>query len=330
MHLRKLGSSPIAVNPVALGAWAIGGGPWWGESDDDESIRAIHAALDAGCNLIDTAPVYGFGRSEEVVGRALAGRREQVVLATKCGLWWDDATGVVHFTQLGHTVRRSLAPRTIVREVEDSLRRLRTDHLDLLQTHWQAVEPCKTPIAETMACLLELKRQGKVRAIGASNATVAELEAYRQAGPLDVCQMRYSLLDRRAEADLLPYCEQHGIATLAYSPLEQGLLTGTIGADREFPASAFRNRLPWFRPANRRRVLALLDGWRDLTAQYQCTLAQLVIAWTIRQPGVTCALCGARRPAVAMENAGAGGIPLAAEDTARIRRDAEALGAPQD
>ena len=329
MQQRTLGSSNITVAPVGLGAWAIGGGPWWGDNDDVESIHAIHAALDVGVNLIDTAPVYGFGHSEEIVGRAIAGRRDQVVLATKCGLWWDDATGVVHFTQSGHTVRRSLAPRTIVQEVENSLRRLRTDHLDLLQTHWQAVEPVKTPIAETMACLMDLKRQGKIRAIGASNATPADLDEYRRAGTLDVCQLRYSLLDRRLEAELLPYCLRHGIGTLVYSPLEMGLLTGKVGLDQEFPAESIRHHVPWFKPANRRRVLDLLAGWSDLTARYRCSLAQLVIAWTVQQAGVTCALCGARRPADAVENAGALRVQLAAADLARIRQAAEALGAPQ-
>ena len=260
MQHRELGSSGIQASVVAFGAWAIGGGPWWGPTDDAESIRAIHAALDAGINLIDTAPVYGFGRSEEVIGRALQGRRDRAVLATKCGLWWDDDTGVVHFEQLGHKVRRSLDPRTIRAEVEASLKRLRTDRLDVLQTHWQSVEPFKTPIADTMACLLELKQQGKIRAIGASNISPSEMDEYRRCGALDVCQPRYSLLDRRIEADVLPYCHKNQVSTLVYSPLEQGLLTGKIGLDKHFTPDEFRNRIAWFQPANRARVLAMLAG----------------------------------------------------------------------
>ena len=328
MQQRDLGSSGIQASVVAFGAWAIGGGPWWGPTDDGESIRAIHAALDAGINLIDTAPVYGFGRSEEVVGKALKGRRDRAIIATKCGLWWDDDTGVIHFEQLGYTVRRTLDPRTIRREVETSLKRLGTDRLDVLQTHWQAPEKFKTPIADTMACLMELKQQGKIRAIGASNVTTAEMDEYRRGGPLAVCQPRYSLLDRRSEADVLPYCHQHNIATLVYSPLEQGLLTGKIGMEKKFTVEEFRNRIAWFKPANRQRVLAMLGGWQDLTAKYRCTLGQLVIAWTVAQPGVTCALCGARKAADAIENAGAGALQLDAADLARIRRDATALGAP--
>ena len=329
MQQRELGSSGIQASVVAFGAWAIGGGPWWGPTDDAESIRAIHAALDAGITLIDTAPVYGFGRSEEVLGRALEGRRDRAVLATKCGLWWDDDTGVIHFEQLGHKVRRTLDPRTIRLEVEASLKRLRTDRLDVLQTHWQAVEPFKTPIADTMACLLELKQQGKIRAIGASNITPQEMTEYRRCGALDVCQPRYSLLDRRIEADGLPYCHQNKISTLVYSPLEQGLLTGKIGLEKTFTADEFRNRIAWFQPANRSRVLAMLAGWQDLTDKYRCTLSQLVIAWTVAQPGVTCALCGARKAADAIENAGAGDLKLDPADLARIRHAAAALGAPQ-
>lgn len=159
MQIRKLGNSELKVSAVGLGTWAIGGGPWWGETDDRESIRAIQAAVDAGVTLIDTAPAYGFGHSEEIVGRALCGRRDKVVLATKCGLWWNDETGVFHFEQGGYVVRRSLEPRTLRIEVEASLRRLGTDHIDLMQTHAQAVEPLKTPIADTMACLMDLRHQ---------------------------------------------------------------------------------------------------------------------------------------------------------------------------
>jgi methylglyoxal reductase len=328
MQYRPLGPSGIDASVVAFGAWAIGGGPWWGPTDDAEAIRAIHAALDAGVTLIDTAPVYGFGHSEEVVGRAIAGRRNEVVIATKCGLWWGDETGTPFFEQLGRTVRRSLDPRTIRIEVEASLRRLGTDSIDVLQTHKQAVEPFRTPIADTMACLEKLKDEGKIRAIGASTATPAQLAEYRAAGTLSVCQPRYSLLDRRIEADVLPYCAAHGIATLVYSPLEQGLLTGRIGIDYVPPPGSFRHTLPWLKPGNRRRVLDLLASWRDLTAEYGCSLAQLVIAATVQQPGVTHALCGARTVAQALDNAGAGDLVLAAGDLARIRRDVEALGDP--
>ena len=329
MRSKPLGESGIQASVVAFGAWAIGGGPWWGPTEDEESVRAIHAALDAGITLIDTAPVYGFGRSEEVVGKALRGRRENAVIATKCGLWWHDETGVPFFEQSGRVVRRSLEPRTIRREVEDSLRRLDTDVIDVLQTHWQAVPPLATPIEDTMACLLALKDEGKIRAIGASNATTEQIERYRAGGPLDVCQPRYSMLDRRSEADVLPYCALHGIATLVYSPLEQGLLTGRIGMEFMPGRDEFRNVLPWFRPANRKRVLDLLASWQGLVDAHGCTTAQLVIAWTLAQPGVTHALCGARKVSQVLENAGAADLELSADELARMRRDVETLGQPQ-
>ncbi|HPA16716.1 MAG TPA: aldo/keto reductase [Verrucomicrobiae bacterium] len=328
MEMRRLGSSGIGVTAVGLGTWAIGGGPWWGTTNDEQSIRAIHASLDAGINLIDTAPAYGFGHSERIVGRAIRDRRDRVVLATKCGLWWKDGTGSVFFEQSGKTVRRSLDPRTIRIEVEESLRRLGTDRIDLMQTHWQATPDAPTPIADTMACLTQLRAEGKIRAIGVSNATPAQMDEYRAAGDLAACQPRYSMLDRKIEADVLPYCRDQGIAALVYSPLEQGLLTGKIGMDRQFSPEAARNMIPWFRPGNRHRVLDMLARWDDLCEKHACSLAQLVIAWTVAQPGVTCALCGARKPEDAEENAGAGAVHLGPEDAARMRADVEALGEP--
>jgi methylglyoxal reductase len=329
MKKRSIGQSGIEASAVAFGAWAIGGGPWWGATDDELSIRAIHTALDEGIDFIDTAPVYGFGRSEEVVGRALKGKRDKAIIATKCGLWWADDRGVEHFSLDGNTVNRCLRPETIRIELEASLRRLDTDYVDLYQTHWQSVEPDHTPIAETMACLLDLKKEGKIRAIGVSNATPEEIEEYCAVGALDSIQPRYSMLDRKVEKDLLPTCEKHNLAILAYSPLEQGLLTGKIGMDQVFEETAFRNMLAWYKPANRKRVLDLLAGWNDLTTSYACTLAQRVIAWTIAQPGITYALCGARKPENVADNAGACSLELTPGDIARIRSDVETLGDPE-
>ncbi len=323
MKYRKLGSSDLNVSVVALGTWSIGGGPWWGDSDDTESIRAIQASIDAGVNLIDTAPVYGFGHSEEIVGLAIKGRRDKVVLATKCGLWWDDETGTLHFEQNGRTVRRCLEPRTIRIEVDASLRRLGTDHIDLLQTHAQALEPFKTPIADTMSCLMDLRQEGKILAIGVSNCSTSQMDEYRAAGALVSNQPRFSILDRTIERALLPYCRQHNVAVLAYSPLEQGLLTGKIGMDTTFAPESFRNKIQWYSPDKRRLVLDMLDGWKNLTHKYECTLSQLVIAWTISQPGLTVALCGARKVSDAVENARAGSIELEPEDIALMRDNAE-------
>ena len=329
MKTRKIGTTDIEASVVALGAWAIGGGPWWGDSDDEQSIKAIHAALALGVNMIDTAPVYGFGKSEEVVGKAIKGRRDKVILATKCGLWWNDSTGKVFFDMDGRTIRRTLGAKTILQEVELSLKRLGTDYIDLYQTHWQSLDPEHETIAETMECLLKLKEQGKIRAIGASNVTVDQIQEYQAAGVLDAIQPRYSMLDRKIEAGVLPYCAKRKISTLVYSPLEQGLLTGKVGMDYVVEDGTARAGIPWFKPENRQKVLTMLGGWKDLTEQYDCTMSQLVIAWTVEQKGVSYALCGARKPEHSTENAGAGKIEIAPEDLQRMRKDVEALGKPQ-
>ena len=328
MKTRKLGTTDIDASVVALGTWAIGGGTWWGESDDEQSIRAIHAAIEAGITLIDTAPVYGWGRSEEVVGKAIHDRRDKIVLATKCGLWWHDDTGETFFEMEGHTVKRTLGRDTIRQEIEFSLKRLRTDYIDLYQTHWPSLDPEHEPIAETMASLLELKKEGKIRAIGASNVDIPMIKEYQAAGVLDTIQPRYSMLDRAIEQELLPYCIEQGIGSLAYSPLEQGLLTGKITKDQTFKEGEFRNSLIWFKPENRSKVIDMLDGWKDLTEKYTCTLAQLVIAWTVEQPGITFALCGARKPEHSIQNAAAGDLDLDQQDIQRMRNDVEALGEP--
>jgi aryl-alcohol dehydrogenase-like predicted oxidoreductase len=326
MQYRELGQSGINASVVAFGAWAIGG--WfWGGADEEDAVAAIHAALDNGVNLLDTAPIYGMGHSERVVGRAIRGRRDKVVLATKCGIVWDGSNkgqGEFHFATDEKTKRddgpikvyRYLRPESIRREVEQSLDRLGTDYIDLLQTHWQ---DGTTPIAETMDCLMELKREGKIRAIGCSNATPAHMDAYRAAGRLDVDQEQYSMLDRKHETANLPYCATNAISFLAYSPLSQGLLTGGLGPDRVFAPGDQRIDKPRFSIENRRRVLDMLETYRPLTETYQCTLGQLVIAWTVAQPGCTHVLCGARTPGQVLENLKGGNIALSAADSAFMR-----------
>lgn len=332
MKQRPLGNSGISASIIGLGAWVLGGGKLWGtDTDDNESVSTIQAALDMGINLIDTAAAYGFGRSETVVGRAIQGRRDRALVATKCGMWWDDERGSF-FTELdGKKVYRSLRPDTLRIELENSLRRLGTDYIDLYQTHWPSVPPDFTPISETMATLLKFKEEGKIRAIGVCNVSRDELLQNIQHGKIASNQFRYSMLHREAEQEILPECASQGLATLTYMSLEQGLLTGKIGMDRVFQPTEFRaNEFwnDWLIPANRRRVLDLLDSWSDLTAKYNCTLAQLVIAWTAAQPGVTHVLCGTRNLAQLQDNARAGELALASPDLERMRRDVVNLGQP--
>jgi methylglyoxal reductase len=333
MQYRTLGNTNLRASVVALGAWVLGGGQLWGkDTDDRESVRTLQAALERGINLIDTAPAYGWGRSEQVVGQALKGRRDKALVATKCGLWWEDQRGSF-FTDLdGKQLYRSLRPDTLQIELENSLRRLGTDCIDLYQVHWPSAPPDQTPIADTMACLLKFKDQGKIRALGVSNVSLAELQDYRAAGPVASDQFRYSMLFREPEKDILPYCRQHQVATLTYMSLEQGLLTGKIGMDRVYQAGEFRGNEfwnPWHRLPNRNKVLDLLAGWKPLTDKYACTVAQLVIAWTAAQPGVTHVLCGTRNEKQLAENARAGELQLQAQDLQRMRQDVLALGEPQ-
>ncbi len=314
MEARPLGASGIGASKIGLGTWVTGG--WmWGAADRGESIRAIHAALDEGIDFIDTAPMYGFGLSEEIVGEALAGRRDRVVLATKCGLIWDEEAGDFFFLsdEKGPNpagkikVHRCLKPRLIRREIEESLRRLKTTHIDLYQTHWQE---STTPIADTMAELLKLKAEGKIRALGCSNANPAQMDAYRAAGQLDADQELFSMLDRKQETQNLPYCKERNLAFLAYSPLAQGLLTGKVRPGREFPEGDQRRGKPRYTPENLGRLDTMLAAFRPIADGHGATLTQLAIAWTVAQPGCTHALVGARTAAQAVENAGGARIRL--------------------
>jgi len=318
MLQRPLGRSGVSASVVGLGAWAMGG--WmWGGTDAAASIRAIHAALDAGINLIDTAPIYGFGVSESIVGRAIHDRRERVVLATKCAMVCDPHHGHFKFRSTaqgpdphGHIeIHIYAGPESIRQEVEESLHRLQTDYIDLYQTHWQ--DPT-TPIADTMGTLLELKQEGKIRAIGVCNATVEQMNQYRAVGPLDSDQERYSLLARDIEQNQMPFCRENGVAMLAYSPLALGLLSGKIGPERQFIEGDLRRSHPLFTVESRQRVEQLLRPVREIAQARGVTVAQVVTAWTFHQPGMSHVLCGARNPEQARENATAGDLQLTAEE----------------
>lgn len=324
MKMRPLGQSGIQASAIAFGAWAIGG--WrWGGGDDKASIDAIRAAVDHGITLIDTAPVYGFGKSEELVSKAVEGIRDKVVIATKCGISWKTDKGELLFVaddkgknpEGQYPLRKYSGPESIRVEIEDSLKRLRTDRIDLYQTHWQ---DASTPTEDVMACLLDLKKQGKIRAIGCCNAEMDHLERYRKVGPLDSDQERYSMLDRKMDAEQLPYCRKNNIAVLAYSPLHHGLLTGKIRPDRTYNEGDLRRDLPRFKPDAVTKTNAMLAKFEPIAKRHGATVGQLIIAWTIARPGLTHALVGARTPEQAAENAKAGAIDLSAEEVAEMDR----------
>jgi methylglyoxal reductase len=335
MRFRQIGGSGIQASTVALGAWAIGG--WmWGGQDDRESIRTVHAALDQGVDFIDTAPIYGFGRSEEVVGRAIAGRRDQVVLATKCGLLWEgaeprkgryhfsaDEKGLVDRERARFHVYRYLGGASIREELEGSLRRLGVETIDLYQTHWQE---STTSIEETMETLLRLKEEGKIRAIGVSNASLDQLTTYCGVGRVDADQERYSMLDRELESTNIPFCHEKGIAFLAYSPLANGLLTGKIDPDRRFAEGDLRRSSPRFSGENLPKARRLLERIQSVADGRGATPAQIVIAWTIARPGVTHALVGARTEEQAVANAKAADVILSRTELDEIATALEAYG----
>ncbi len=314
MRTRPLGQSGIEATVVGLGTWAIGG--WlWGGTDERNSIDAIRAGIEAGITLIDTAPAYGLGLSEEIVGKAIVGKRDRLVIASKCGLIWDTDKGTFHYPEFDKKLHRYLGRESVKTEVEQSLKRMKIDCIDLMQTHWQ---DHTVPIEETMTALLELKKEGKIRAIGVSNATVAQMDEYRAVGPLDTDQEQYSMLVRKCEAEILPYCRKNRIAFLAYSPLAMGLLSGKVGPEREFTGDDIRNQIPLFSKENRVKVAAMLEKMNPIAEKYGLTLSQLVLAWTVEQPGVTHALAGARNPAQARENARAAQVELDADDVETI------------
>jgi methylglyoxal reductase len=314
VHKREIGSSGIEASVVGLGTWAIGG--WmWGGTEESESIAAIQASIDAGITLIDTAPAYGQGLAEELVGKAIKGRRDQVVIATKCGLVWHTDKGRHFFDYDGKPVHRYLGRDAIFHEVEQSLKRLGTDHIDHYITHWQ--DPT-TPIAETMDALLDLKRQGKIGSIGASNLSVDDLKAYVAAGPLDAIQEEYSMARRGIETTLVPICQAHGVSVLSYSSLSRGLLTGKIGPDRQFSGDDQRRTDPHFSLDNRAKAARLMADIAPIATAHGATPSQIVIAWTASQPGITFALCGARNPDQARDNAGAARITLNEAETSTI------------
>lgn len=282
MERTEIPGTSLRVSPVAIGTWAIGG--WmWGGTDEAQSIATIQAAFDHGINLVDTAPVYGFGRSEEIVGRAIAesGLRSQVLIATKAGLQWQ-----------GGRVSRNASRARILREVEDSLRRLRTDYIDIYQVHWP--DPLIT-IEETADAMHTLFAQGKIRAIGVSNYSVVQMERFRRIAPLHVLQPPYNLFERGIEADLLPYCQENGIAMLGYGALCRGLLSGRMKASTAFDGDDLRRTDPKFLEPRLVQYLAAVGKLDRLAQRFGKRVIHLAVRWMLDQ-GITTALWGARRP----------------------------------
>ncbi len=299
--------------------WAAGG--WmWGGTDLQEAVAAIRRSVELGMTTIDTAPVYGFGLSEKIVEEAISGIRQQVQILTKFGLRWDTTEGHLQMTTEDAEgrpveVRRLARKESVIRECEESLKRLGTDYIDLLQIHWP--DP-STPIEETFEAVAQLLQQGKIRAAGVSNYNAAQLEQARKVVPIVSNQVPYSMLERKIEQETIPYCRQNNLGILAYSPLQRGLLTGKIKPGHQFAPGDHRAGLAHYKPENIGRVNQFLERIKPLAEQKKATLSQLVIQWTICQPGITCALVGARNPKQAEENAAAANLRLSPEEVQQI------------
>lgn len=291
MQKRPVGEK-LKITPVSLGTWGIGGPPFWAERSEKESIRTIKKALDLGINCIDTAPAYGFGLAEEIVAKAVAGRRDSVVIATKCGLRWKDTTGA-------SSLYKDLTPVSIRHEVEGSLRRLNTDRIDLYQIHWP--DP-NTPIGTTMETLNALRSEGKILGIGVSNYTLNMLKEARAIAPVASVQPKYNLLERDIELDILPYCAENGIAVLAYSPLASGALSGKYSRDSVFSDWRGGKNFGVFRPETWEESITKVERLKTIAEDYGMSLSQLAIRWLVEQKGVTSALVGCNTPEQVEEN----------------------------
>lgn len=320
-EFRELGRTGLRISSVGFGSWVTGGPGLmgWGSQSDEDSVAAIHRAVEGGVNWIDTAAVYGFGHSETVVGRAVAAlpAADRPLLFTKCGLVWDD-NGVES---------QNLTPESIRRECEDSLRRLGVDYVDLYQIH--APDPQGPPIEESWGTVLELVKEGKVRHAGVSNFDVELLDRCEAVGPVETLQPPLSLINRESAADVIPWCAEHGAGVLVYSPMAAGLLTGTFTAERaaSLPDDDWRSRNDEYREPALSRNLALQEALRPIAERHGVPVGSVAAAWTTTVPGVTAAIVGARTPGQVDGWLPAGSLGLTAEDLAELAAALRETGA---
>ncbi|MCF0061083.1 aldo/keto reductase [Dyadobacter chenwenxiniae] len=327
MQYRKLGNSDLEVSVITFGAWAAGG--WmWGGTERSEAVKAIQASFNAGVTSIDTAPVYGQGLSEEIVGEAIKDLpRDKVQILTKYGMRWDLTKGDFAMHSKNNAgedidIYKYAAKDSIIKECEDSLKRLGTDYIDLYQIHWHDKT---TPIEETMEAVSDLIRQGKVRHAGVCNYDADLMREAAQYIDLVSDQVPYSMVKRDIEKELVPYCIENNKSILAYSPLERGLLTGKMKPGHQFAADDHRASIHFYKDENLERVNAFLDKIKPIAALKNATIGQLVLRWTVEQPGISIALVGARDAAQALQNAAAIEISLNAEEINTITKELDKL-----
>ncbi|MCX6321704.1 MAG: aldo/keto reductase [Bacteroidia bacterium] len=319
MEYRTLGQSDIKVSELAFGAWAIGG--WlWGGADSKDAIKAIETAIDHGMTTIDTAAVYGFGLSEELVGKAIKGKRARVQILTKFGLTWNEKKGEFFFASQDNAgkdvnIYRYSSKEKVISDCDQSLKRLGTDHIDLYQIHW--ADPT-TPVSETMEALGILIKKGKIRAGAVCNYSLELMTEAEKIFAITSNQMPYSMVNRGIGKNIVPHCVEKNIGILAYSPLQRGLLTGKIKQGHKFNDGDTRPTTIYYKEPNLSRILQLTDNLKEIADELKVTLSQLVLNWTIQQPGITCTLAGARNAAQVLDNVKAADFRLTAEEISRI------------
>ena len=322
MKTMKLGKTGMDVSRMGLGTWSIGGGSAWGGDHDLQTVvDTIVEAPKLGVNLIDTAPGYNFGNSEKILGMALQKmNREDVKIITKCGVTWDQEMKGDLFNKVnGIQLYKNLNSDSIKREIEESLKRMGTDYVDVYMTHWQSIEGSEyyVPIQKTMEVLNDLKAQGKIKAIGAANVDIKQIQEYLKHGELDIVQAKYSILDRGIEDEIIPCCRENGVTIQAYSPLEMGLLSGTMPRDYK-PVGA---QIPkkWFQPDNMQEAMDVMDQWKPLCEKYNCTIANLALAWILAQGEFINLLSGSTTVDQIKENVKSTELELDPADVAMMR-----------
>lgn len=326
MENRILGKSDLKLSVITYGSWSIGG--WmWGGADTKDALKAVETAIDEGITSIDTAPVYGFGQSEEIIGQAIKGKRDKLQILTKYGLRWDNTEGQFHFKSQDNDgkpvdIYKYASKESVIKECEDSLRRLNIDQIDLYQIHWPNDV---NPIEETMEAIDKLARDGKIRYAGVSNFSTEELKETIAHYPVISNQVPYSMVKRDIEKELVPYCLENNIGILPYSPLQRGILTGKMDKNYQFNEGDHRPNTPYYKEPNFTRINEFLQKIKPLADKRGITLAQLVINWTLNQPGITSVLAGARNPKQVLDNAKAATFNLFDDEINAINNELNKL-----